>query len=371
MDNLFFITLGFIFLGALLSNLTKWRKQDRVLKAINGFHTTIEMQSCKKIWGKTTIHSNGMELHFSREIHNSHGNVVNSYILYREDIDQIRAIYRYQNELSEENINLRNRELKDTFSPSLWPRVKRRLNIFFNNFSDAIGEALNVFLTRMKGGKGGMIFSTQGDYLKKMGTTALSAVGNAYDPILEQYINQRVVVRLNDETKDEFCGFLKEYSSAWISVLDCHLTKNKELALDDIEHLTLLRDMDFSYMLYEGDDDHFILEVIIRYFGARPLELIEIVGKKYHRPINKTLKHEQSISLSLENLPNAAYENLAEDLLPLEFEMIGSDRREGESPESNTVYQSILPNFTLKYKVTSIGDVYLPRTLAVLRHSSS
>jgi hypothetical protein len=179
------------------------------------------------------------------------------------------------------------------------------------------------------------------------------------------------VVRLNDESKDEFCGFLKEYSSAWISVLDCHLTQNKELALDDIEHLTLLRDMDFSYMLYEGDEDSFILEVIIRYFGAQPLELIEIVGEKYHRKINKTLKHEQSISFSLENLPNDVYENLSEDLLPLEFEMIGAERRQGEPPESNAIYQSILPNFTLKYKVTSMGDVYLPRTLAVLRHSSS
>ena len=371
MDNLFFVTLGFIFLGALLSNLTKWRKHDRVLKAINGFHTTIEMQNCKKIWGRTTIHSNGMELHFTREIHNSRGNPINSYILYREDIDQIRAIYRYQNELSEQNFALRNREIKDTCTPSLWPRTKRRLNVFFNNFSDAIGEALNVFLTRMKGGRGGMIFNTQGDYLKKMGTTALSAVGNAYDPILEQYVNQRVVVRLNDESKDEFCGFLKEYSSAWISVLDCNLTKNKELELDDIEHLILLRDMDFAYMLYEGDENNFILEVIIRYFGAQPLELIEIVGEKYHRPINKTLKHKQSISFSLENLPNEVYESLAEDLLPLEFEMIATERREGESPESNLIYQSILPNFTLKYKVTSMGDVYLPRTLAVLRHSSS
>ena len=371
MDNLFFITLGFIFLGALLSNLTKWRKHDRVLIAVNGFHSTIEMQNNKKIWGKITIHANGMELHFTREIQNSHGNPINSYILYRDDIDQIRAIYRYQNELSEENIILRNEEIKDTCTPSLWRGARRRLNIFFNNFNDAIGEALSVFLTRMKGGKSGMIFNTQGDYLKKMGTTALSAMGNTYDPILETYVNQRVVVRMNDDKNEEFCGFLKEYSSAWLSILDCQLSQTKLLELDDIEHLTLLRDIDFSFMLYEGEQDKYILEVVIHYFGAKPLELIAIYGKNYRHSIKKTLKHAQSISLSLENLPIDAYANLADDLLPLEFEMIATERREGEPPESNTIYQSILPDFTLKYKYTSIGDVYLPRTLAVLRHSSS
>ncbi len=372
MDNLFFVTLGLIFLGALLSNLTKWRKYDRVLKAINGFHTTVEMQNSKKIWGKTTIHSNGMELHFSREVHNSRGNPINSYILYRDDIDQVRAIYRYQNELSENNIILRNREIKDTCIPSLWSRAKRRSNVFFNNFNDAIGEALNVFLTRMKGGKGGMIFNTQGDYLKKMGTTALSAVGNAYDPILEQYINQRVVVRMNDDKNEEFCGFLKEYSSAWLSILDCQLSQIKELELDDIGHLTLLRDIDFSFLLYEDEEDSYILEVVIHYFGTNPLELMSVYGKSYHHPIKKTLKHEQSISFSLKNLPTDAYESLSEDLLPLEFEMIAAERRQGKaSPESNSIYQSILPDFTLKYKYTSMGDVYLPRTLAVLRHSSS
>jgi len=101
-------------------------------------------------------------------------------------------------------------------------------------------------------------------------------------------------------------------------------------------------------MLYEGDENNFILEVIIRYFGAQPLELIEIVGEKYHRPINKTLKHKQSISFSLENLPNEVYASLAEDLLPLEFEMIATERREGESPESNLIYQSIKRGFQIR-----------------------
>ena len=375
MDNLFFLTIGFIFLGALITNLTQWRKRDRVLKDVDGFNTTIEMQDCKKIWGKTNIYSNGMELHFSREVLNSSGNPINSYILYRDDIDNIRAIYRYQNELSEKNIALRKKEISDTCKPRLWIHFKRRMGVFFNTFNDAIGEALNVFLARMKGGGNNMVFKTQGNYLKKMGTTALSVVGNAYDPLLERYVNQRVVVQLNDGKKEEYCGFLKEYSSAWMSVLDCELTQTTHIALDDMERLALLRDMDFSYLLYEADEGSYELEVVIQYFGIYPLELISVDGddkeNNYHHPINKILKNKQSISFTLSNLPLDSFKHLAEDLLPLEFEMIAARRREGEPPESNTIYQSILPNFTLEYKYTSIGDVYLPRTLAVLRHASS
>ncbi len=371
MDNLFFLTLGFIFLGALITNLTQWRKRDRVLKDIDGFHTTIEMQNNKKVWGKTSLYSNGMELHFSREVQNSHGNPINSYILYRDDIDNIRAIYRYQNELTEENIALRKQELASTCKPHFWIRLKRRLIVFFHTFNDAIGEALNVFLARMKGGNSGMVFNTQSDYLKKMGTTALSVIGNAYDPILEQYVNQRVVVRLNDGKDEEFCGFLKEYSSAWISVLDCQLSKTTQIELDDIDRLTLLRDMDFSYLLYEGDNDSYILEVVIKYFGIQPLTLLSVDGDDYHHPINKTIKRQQSISFTLDNLPAETFKHLSEDLLPMEFEMTAELRRKGEPPKSNSIYQSILPNLILRYQYISIGDVYLPRTLAVLRHSSS
>ena len=375
MDNLFFLTIGFIFLGALITNLTQWRKRDRVLKDIDGFNTTIEMQDRKKIWGKTQIYSNGMELHFSREVQNSHGNPINSYILYRDDIDNIRAIYRYQNELSESNIAARKKEIANTCKPHFWMYFKRRMVVFFNTFNDAIGEALNVFLARMKGGGNSLVFKTQGNYLKKMGTTALSVVGNAYDPLLERYINQRVVVRIEDGKRKEFCGFLKEYSSAWMSVLDCELTQTTHIDLDDIERLTLLRDMDFSYLLYEADEDVYELEVVIQYFGIHPLELVSVDGddseNNYHHTINKTLKHQQSISFTLSKLPIKSFKNISKDLLPLEFEMIAALRRDGEPPESNLIYQSILPNFTLEYKYTSIGDVYLPRTLAILRHSSS
>jgi hypothetical protein len=383
MDSIFLLTVGFIFLGALFSNIMKWRNKDRVLKDLHGFHSTIEMQDSKKIWGETQVYSNGMELFFSRGAKNSIGTPINSYILYRDDIDKICVIYRNHSELSTANQLLRNKEVEVVSSPSFFHIIKRKTRIFFNMFNDAIGEALSVFLSRMKGtSASNTVFSTQSDYLKKMGTTALSAAGNSYNPILERYINKRVVVSVQGEKSNyQFCGFLKEYSSAWLSILDCKVTDIDQIDLDDLVRLSLLRDMDFSYYLYEVDNGNIALDIVLGYFGATLLNLIAVNGgdddkavtqttKDYHYKINKTLKHGESISFTLNDLPQESFESFNRDLLPLEFEMIAEERREGGIPEENEIYQSILPEIKLEYESTDIADIYVPRTLAVLRHGA-
>lgn len=372
MDTIFLLTLGLIFLGALFSNILKWRNKDRVLKDLQKFHSTFEMQDGKKIWGKTRIYSNGMELLFSREARNSAGDLVASYIFYNEDIDKIRAIYRNHSELTIKNQQRRKIEVDAINQPSFIALTHRKLRIAFNMFNDAIGEAFSVFLSRMKGGAmGGSVLSTQSDYLKKLGTTALSAVGNTYDPILERYINHRVVVSLNDDVrKDEFCGFLKDYSSAWMSIVDCRITRSYSIALDDIERLSLQRDMDFSYHLYENDGQ-IVLDIIITNYGHEPLNLLWIKGEDdYKHDINQTLKHDQSISLTLNTLSQTSFKSLKRTLLPIEVEMVAEERQQQESLDNNKIYQSILPALELGFTSKHTADVYVPRSLAVLRHAS-
>lgn len=381
MDSIFLLTIGFIFLGALFSNVMKWRNKDRVLKDLQDFHATVEMQGGKKIWGMTHVYTNGLELHFSRDATNSMGDPINSYIMFRDDIDQIRVIYRNHGELSKENQQIRKKDVDIVSNPDFIHVIRRKSRIFFNMFNDAIGEALSVFLSRMKGaGASNAVLSTQGDYLKKMGTTALAAAGNSYDPILERYINNRVVVSVQDEhERNELCGFLKEYSSAWMSILDCKITDVHQIDLDDLVRLSLQRDMDFSYKLYEKTKGGMALDVVLDYFGAEPLKVIAVKGgdddktltqniKNYHHKINKILKHGESISFTLKNLPQESFENFNKDLLPMEFEMISEERREGEEPEKNSIYQSILPEIKLEFESTHIADIYVPRTLAVVRH---
>jgi len=382
MDSIFLLTIGFIFLGALFSNVMKWRNKDRVLKDLQNFHITIELVGGKKIWGKTHIYTNGIELYFSRGATSSSGDSISSYILFRGDIDKVRTIFRKHAELSIENQAIRQKEVDIVSNPNLYYYIKRKSRIFFNMFNDAIGEALSVFLSRMKGAGSSTILSTQGDYLKKMSTTALSAAGNSHNQILERYINKRVVVSVDDgQQKNDFCGFLKEYSSAWMSILDCKVTHIHQIDLDDLARLSLQRDMDFSYYLYEDDKGTLILDIILAYFGSEPLTILAVIGgdddkavsknmKDYHHEINKSLKHEQSISFTLDNLPQNSFENLNKDILPLEFEMISEDRREDEIPAENEIYQSILPEIKLQLESTHLSDVYVPRSIATLRHGA-
>ena len=383
MDSIFLLTIGFIFLGALFSNVMKWRNKDRVLKDLQGFHTTFEMQDGKRIWGKTQVYTNGMELYFSRSAKNSTGDPINSYVFFRDDIDNIRAIYRSHSELSKEFQLLRRQEVERVSTPDFFHILKRKSRIFFNMFNDAIGEALNVFLSRMKGAGAGAVISTQSDYLKKMGTTALSAVGNSYDPILERYINHRVVIALKDDGNyEEFCGFLKEYSSAWLSLLDCKITHIHKIDLDDLARLTLQRDLDFSYTLLDVKGA-FNLEVTMKYYGTAPLKVLMVKGgdkdievtestKNYQHKINKTLKRGESLTFTLKKLPHESFEGFNKELLPLKFEMISEERRKGaEIPEGNEAYQRFLPEITLELESTHITDIYMPRTLAVLRHGAA
>ena len=384
MDSLFLLTIGFIFLGALLSNVMKWSNKDRVLKDIHDFHSTIEMQGGKKVWGRTHVFANGMELHFSRSATSATGDPINSFIFYGDDIDKIRTIYRNHGELSKEKQLLRTKEVARVSHPDLIHKASRKIRIFFNVFNDAIGEALNVFLSRMKGSKaGGGVLGSQGDYIKKMGTTALSSSGNEFDPILESYINRRVGVVVKDEHGEgEYCGFLKEYSSAWLSILDCTVTDTNEIDLDDLKRLELQRDMDFNYTLYEEKEGVFALDVKLDYFGKEPLKLIRVKGgdddkdvaektKNYQHKLNKTLKQNDSVSFKLKKLPPETFVDIDKTLLPLSFEIVSESRRDNELPADYLIHQKLLPEIKLEIESTHIADVYLPRTIAVVRHCAA
>lgn len=383
MDSIFLLTVGFIFLGALLSNVLKWSNKDRVLKDLHDFHSTIEMQNGKTIWGKTHVFANGMELHFTRSAFSATGDPINSFIFYGDDIDKIRTIFRNHGELTKEKQLARTKEVSQVTNPDIIHKAKRKIRIFFNVFNDAIGEALNVFLSRMKGKGASGVIASQGDYIKKMGTTALSSSGNEYDPILESYINRRVGVQLHDEHgHNEYCGFLKEYSSAWLSVLDCRVTHVHEIDLDDLKRLELQRDMDFKYTLYESKIGVYTLDVSIDYFGDEPLKLIRVKGGdddkdvtektlSYQYKLNKTLKKGNSLSFTLKSLPTETLSEMDEGLLPLSFEMIAESRRENDLPAEYFTQQSLLPELKLEIELTHIADVYLPRTIALVRHSAA
>lgn len=373
MDNILLVSILLIFLTALFSNVMKQRKRDRVLKDIHGFHITLEFNDGKQAWGKTRVYSNGLELIFSDSHASSNGNFISSYIIHKGDLDRIWVFYRFHNELSADNQKRRQKEVENTIHPGIISRVKRTARNLVNAFNDAINEALGVLLNRLKG-SGSSVVMQQDQYLKKAGASALGLVGNVFNPILERYINRRVVVIVNNGTKTEsFCGFLKEYSPSWMSLLDCQIKRKDSLNVADVERMSMQRHIDMEIMMVE-EEGRVILDFIISYFGVHKLKIIAIQGKdtqkSYYHKIDQTIKSHSSLSLRLDDLPSEYTEKVEMNHLPIEFSMIAPERRESEAPIENEVYQELLPELELVFYTERIADVYIPRSMGILRNGA-
>lgn len=375
MDNVLLISILLIFLSALFSNVLRQRKKDRVLKEIQGFHVTMQLKEGKEVWGEMGIYSNGLELTYSDHHENTAGEVTTSYIMYQEEYDSIWAFYRYHNELSEENQNRRKAEVHSTIHPSMFSRAKRTTRNLVNAFQDAINEALGVFLTRIKGSSHAAMISNQDQYIKKAGASALGMVANVFNPILERYINRRVVIVLEKEGKQQaFSGFLKEYSPHWISLLDCSIKRKHTININDIKRMSLQRDLDMNVKIMELNKQ-IKFSISLSYFGHHKLKLISLKEDSHNEPpyyqkINHTLKHDGTHTLQLDNLPARFTENIKTEYLPLNFSMVAPERQQSdEASTTNEVYQELLPKLKLAFYTERVADVYIPRSLGTLRHS--
>ena len=373
MDNVLLISILLIFLSALFSNVLRQRKKDRVLKEIQGFHVTMQLKKDKEVWGEMGVYSNGLELTYSDHHENAAGEITNSYIMYQEEYDTIWAFYRYHNELSEKNQQRRKDEVRSTIYPSIFSRAKRTTRNLVNAFQDAINEALGVFLTRIKGSSHAAMISNQDQYIKKAGASALGMVANVFNPILERYINRRVVIVLEKEGKQQaFSGFLKEYSPSWISLLDCSIKRKHTININDIKRMSLQRDIDMEVTIIEINKQ-IQLRIHISYYGHHKLKLISLKeashNEPYYQKINHTLKHDDSHTVQLDGLPTRFIENIKTEYLPLNFSMVAPERQEGEESVTNEVYQELLPKLELAFYTERVADVYIPRSLGTLRHS--
>ena len=152
--------------------------------------------------------------------------------------------------------------------------------------------------------------------------------------------------------------------------------------MDDLKRLELQRDMDLKYTLYEEKESVFALDVKIDFFGKEPQKLITVKGgdddkdvnektRNYRHTLNKTMQQGDSFSFKLDKLPSETLNEMDKTLLPLTFEMISEERREGELPEDYFKHQNLLPELKIEVESTHIADVYLPRTVAIVRHSAA
>lgn len=231
MDFSLLITIGLIFLITLIGAYVRSRRKDRCLKSWEGFHVTLERASGRLIWGVLKLEPTGMELGYLDSIQDEK-HIESSYLLYASEYDDIQALYRYADQLSEWGKKQRARDIEKAFHPSPLRRFGRASRNFLSTATDSLNEVFGLVLGRFQKTGGRYLAPDGSAAIRTVGGKVLGQVGSIYDPLLEHYIGHRVVIEVEEgEEVHEHVGIFKEYSADFIEVLDIQFPQSQTLNL--------------------------------------------------------------------------------------------------------------------------------------------
>lgn len=179
---------------------------------------TLKRKGKAAVWGRARVFSNGLEFVFKEAYKNRRSNTATSFLLYKQEYQDVEGLFRYHDDLTEKKQAERRRAVEAVINKCWYLVLGRYVSNFLNTFRDAINESMGLLLTRVRGQQ----LSSSDAHIKQLSSTATSLLGEAYDPILEDHIGDTVIVEQTLENeKVEYLGTLHEYSDSWISLYDC------------------------------------------------------------------------------------------------------------------------------------------------------
>ncbi len=230
MPSVLFITIVFIVLSTVVAAFVRRRCRDKCLKDFSNNMVTLEDASGKTIWGQLQVENTGLELIYPAKQKDADGHDEASYILYKYEYPNISALIRFRDELSREDEEQRQEELKRTYHPTLLRRLKRKIQNVFKTLRDSVMEVLNLLISQAKKSTGaGAVLSSQDKYVTQMKQELVGTVGTSFEPLLEKYIGHKVVLELTKADKIfEYCGVLKDYTAEFIEIMDVDYKAQQE-----------------------------------------------------------------------------------------------------------------------------------------------
>ena len=132
------ITIIFIILAAGVGAFIRKRSRDKCLRDFGQNMVTLEDTTGKTIWGKLRVENTGLEFIYPEKHKDNDGHEEASYILYKYEYPNIGAVIRFHDDLSERNKKVREKELKKTYHPGFWRRLKRKILNVFRTVRDLI-----------------------------------------------------------------------------------------------------------------------------------------------------------------------------------------------------------------------------------------
>ena len=239
--GVFYLTLLIIFATAIVTAVvTKWAK-DKCLKFFHGYHVTLERARGHCIWGQFKAFSSGVEILYDHPFADSRGRKKTSYLIYGAELEsQMLSLLRYHDELSTQQQQERQLQIRKTFNPGPMRRLWRAMRNFVNTLRDAFNAAIGAAVGQyQRMNPASAVLASQAGSMTNLGQTLLGRfAGNAYEPLLEQYIGQPVILDVADPIDPnnatvEYTGFLADYTQQFVALFNVD-HKTAEEVLDNL-----------------------------------------------------------------------------------------------------------------------------------------
>ena len=228
------ITILFIILSALVAVVLRKIKKDKCLKDFRDDIVTLELLNGQQYRGEMKMKSSGLQFNYPELIEGEYNLKFLSFLLYKNEFPDIQAVVRYHRDLTEAGRELRKKDFQRTFQPSRWRRIRRSILNFLKIIKDAVIEIINMMTSHLsKTTPVGAAISSNDSQVNKMKNEVYGLVETSYEPLLEEYIGERVILELkrgNDWVK--YNGVLKDYTAEFIELIDVDYAPEEKGKID-------------------------------------------------------------------------------------------------------------------------------------------
>ncbi len=242
LDNVFWATIGLIFLTAIISAFVRARQRDDCLALLHDHHMTLVRADGAAIWGDLLVHARGLEVRYVEAIQTGLGVTKTSYLVYASEMAEVLALCRAVGQLTPAERAEREAQIARRVNPSLLRRAARAWRNAYNTMRDAFAHALQAIIGQVVKSTGSKALASQQKSVGATGKEMLEAAGDAFEPMLEAHIGSSVIMELRvPEGEGERCielvGYLAEYSDRYIALfnVDHPVEKALEVRLETPE----------------------------------------------------------------------------------------------------------------------------------------
>ena len=214
----FWLPLLFLFVSALMGTALKRRSRDHCLKRFDGAQVILSDPNGKWHHGVVNIFAQGIELIFPQPKEKSFGEV-KSLIIHPNEVDKIPFLIRPVPEVDTHKGVQWEKELTRIQNPSFKDRVYRTILNFYNMLRDAFGQAAQTIIGAMSKDSSVGKVKNSDKRMNEIGSGLTELVPNAWEPILEKYRGQRIIIeRKTAEGLVNETGVLEDYSSKYLLI---------------------------------------------------------------------------------------------------------------------------------------------------------